>query len=173
MKPGRLLAALLATVLLGACATTPPAAAPVPLTRASPEAMVAAIRATAARDDAELAVQPLRDPMVEDLREQALRLETQHRHQEAAAALDKAMALVPDDPALLQERAEAALLLRDHAVAERLARHAYAIGSKVGPLCRRHWATIEQARLIAGDAAGAATAKQQAEACKVSGPDRF
>ncbi|MFL6593504.1 MAG: hypothetical protein ACJ8GK_12470, partial [Luteimonas sp.] len=156
------------------CATSAPPPPPrVALTSATPEAMVAAIRAVAAHDDAELAVQPLRDPMVEDLREQAQGLEAQHRYPEAAAALDKALALVPQDPALLQERAEAALLLHDDATAERLARHAYAIGSKVGPLCRRHWATIEQTRLIAGDSAGAAAAKQQVPACKVSGPDRF
>ena len=173
MKPGRLIPAIVASVALVACATTPPPPAPASLTSASPEAMVAAIRATAAHDDAELAVQPLRDPMVEDLREQAQRLETQHRNQDAAAALDKALAMVPDDPALLQERAEAALLLRDNATAERLARRAYAIGSKVGPLCRRHWATVEQTRLVAGDAAGAATAKQQVDSCKVTGPDRF
>ena len=42
--------------------------------------MVAAIRAAAARDDAEFAVQPLRDPMVEDLRTQAQRLEAQKRY---------------------------------------------------------------------------------------------
>jgi len=160
--------------LLGACTTTPaPPAAPVSLTNASPEAMVAAIRATAAHDDAELAVQPLRDPMVDDLREQAKRLEAQQHYQDAAAALDKALALVPEDPALLQERAEAALLLRDDATAERLARQAYALGAKVGPLCRRHWATIQQTRLVAGDAAGATSAKAMIDGCKVSGPNRF
>jgi len=160
--------------LLGACTTTPPPpAAPVSLTNASPEAMVAAIRATAAHDDAELAVQPLRDPMVDDLREQAQRLEAQQHYQDAAAALDKALALVPEDPALLQERAEAALLLRDDATAERLARQAYALGAKVGPLCRRHWATIQQTRLVAGDAAGATSAKAMIDGCKVSGPNRF
>jgi len=160
--------------LLGACTTTPPPpAAPVSLTNASPEAMVAAIRATAAHDDAELAVQPLRDPMVDDLREQAKRLEAQQHYQDAAAALDKALALVPEDPALLQERAEAALLLRDDATAERLARQAYALGAKVGPLCRRHCATIQQTRLVAGDAAGATSAKAMIDGCKVSGPNRF
>jgi hypothetical protein len=173
MTRTRLIAIGLSTSLLVACATTPSPARPMSLTNATPQAMVAAIRASAAHDDAELAVQPLRDPMVEDLRVQAQRLEAQQRYSDAAAALDRALALVPDDPALLQERAEAALLLRDDATAERLAHRAYDIGSKVGPLCRRHWATIEQTRLVAGDAAGAAMAKQQVEACKVSGPNRF
>jgi hypothetical protein len=73
----------------------------------------------------------------------------------------------------LQERAEAALLLKDSATAEALARRAYALGAKVGPLCRRHWTTVRQARLLAGDAAGAAQALTQVEACKVAGPNRF
>ena len=91
----------------------------------------------------ELAVQPLRDPMVEDLRQAGdAGSKRSSTIAEAAAALDKALAIVPEDPALLQERAEAALLLRDPAAAEALARRAYDLGAKVGPLCRRHWATV-------------------------------
>lgn len=159
--------------LLAACTTTPPATPSVALTDASPEAMVATIRAAAGNDERELAVQPLRDPMVEDLRQSATRLETQQHYAEAAAALDKALAIVPEDPALLQERAEAALLLKDPAAAEALARRAYDLGAKVGPLCRRHWTTVRQTRLLAGDAAGAAQALAQVEACKVAGPNRY
>ena len=163
-----------ALLLLAACTTQPPAPPePAALTSASPEAMVAAIRAAAGHDDSELAVQPLRDPMVEDLREDALRLESRQQYAEAAAALDKALGIVPEDPALLQERAEAALLLRQFDEAERLARHAYDLGAKVGPLCRRHWATVRQARLVAGDAAGAQAAQVQVDGCKVAGPNRF
>ena len=173
MKP--IFVSISAAVLLAACAASPApkVANPAPLTAAAPEAMVAAIRAAATRDEAELSVQPLRDAEIEDLRQQAQAAESAHRYPEAALALDKALALVSDDPALLQERAEAALLLRDPITAEKLARHAYAIGAKVGPLCRRHWATIEQTRLLAGDAAGATSAQGQAAACKVTGPNRF
>jgi tetratricopeptide (TPR) repeat protein len=160
-------------LLLAACSTTPSATPPVALTDATPEAMVAAIRAAAGNDERELAVQPLRDPMVEDLRQSATRLEAQQQYVEAAAALDKALAIVPEDPALLQERAEAALLLKDPVAAEALARRAYGLGAKVVPLCRRHWTTVRQARLLAGDAAGAAQALTQVEACKVAGPNRF
>jgi tetratricopeptide (TPR) repeat protein len=160
-------------LLLAACSTTPSATPPVALTDATPEAMVAAIRAAAGNDERELAVQPLRDPMVEDLRQSATRLEAQQQYVEAAAALDKALAIVPEDPALLQERAEAALLLKDPATAEALARRAYSLGAKVGPLCRRHWNTVRQTRLLAGDAAGAAQALTQVEACRVAGPNRF
>jgi tetratricopeptide (TPR) repeat protein len=118
-------------------------------------------------------VQPLRDPMVEDLRAQAQAARAQGRYDEAAAALDRALAIVADDPALLQERAEAALLQRDFARAGKLAERAFALGAQVGPLCRRHWATIAQVRLADGDAEGAASAKAQVEGCRVEGPNRF
>ena len=167
-------AAPLSVLLLSACASSPPPAeAPAALTQATPEQMVAAIDAAAGSGEGELAVQPLRDPMVEDLREQARDARAAARHEDAASALDRALAIVPDDPALLQERAEAALLQRDFALAGRFAERAFALGAQVGPLCRRHWATIEQVRLVAGDAEGAASAKAQVAGCRVAGPDRF
>lgn len=166
---------LVAIVALGlaACASQPLPAPPEPLTRASPEAMVAAIRASAGDDERELTVRPLRDSMVEDLREDALRLESEQRYAQAAEALDMALEIVPDDPALLQERAEAAILQREFAEAEALSLRAWELGSKVGPLCRRHWATVRFARLVAVDAAGAEEAQANLEACKVDAPNRF
>ncbi|HVI58197.1 MAG TPA: tetratricopeptide repeat protein [Luteimonas sp.] len=159
---------------LAACATQAPPAPETPaLTTATPQQQVAAVHAAAGDGEGELAIQPLRDPKVEDLREQAQRLVAQQHYADAARALDEALAIVPDDPALLQERAEAALLLGDPAQAESLARRAFELGSKVGPLCRRHWATVEQARLLAGDAAGAATAKAQVGQCTVAGVQRY
>ena len=110
----------------------------------SPEQLVAGIRAAGAFAPGELDVQPLRDPMVEDLRVQATQFERRQRYADAAAALDKALAISPDDPGLLQERAEIAVLQKDLDKAGTLARNAYALGAKVGPLCRRHWATIRQ-----------------------------
>lgn len=169
----RRLAALASALLLAACAGAPLPPPPPALTRATPEQMVAGIRAAAGRDPDELSVQPLRDPQVEDLRAQAQQLETQHRYTDEAAALNRALAIAPADPALLQERAEAALLLHDAATAERLARQAEAAGAHVGPLCRRHWATVEQARLLAGDAPGAADAKTRIAACTVAPPPRY
>ena len=159
------------TVLLAACAT-PPAPPPVPGGPA-PEAMVAAIRAAAGPDGQELNVQPLRDTMVEDLRRQAGELERRHLYRASADALDRAIAIQPEDPALLQERAEAAVLLRDFDGAESLAQRAYAQGAQVGPLCRRHWATIEQVRKARGDTGGATGARTKLDACTVAPPPRY
>jgi len=156
---------------LAACASPPPPPA-VPAGPA-PEAMVAAIRAAAGPDGQELNVQPLRDSMVEDLRRQAAELERKHLYRASADALDRAIAINPEDPALLQERAEAAVLLRDFDGAETLAQRAYAQGAQVGPLCRRHWATIEQVRKARGDAAGATAARTKLDACTVAPPPRY
>jgi len=80
---------------------------------------------------------------------------------------------VPDDPALLQERAEAAVLLGDLATAEAHARRAWELGGKVGPLCRRHQETVRLARIAAGDGAGAVEAQARRDACTVAAPARY
>jgi tetratricopeptide (TPR) repeat protein len=135
--------------------------------------MVATVRAAAGSGEGELAVAPLRNPMVDDLREQASALEKEGKYAESAAALDQALGIVPDDPAVLQERAEAALLLRDFAGAEQRARRAFDLGAKVGPLCRRHWATVRAVRYAANDGPGAAQAQQRLNGCKVAALERF
>lgn len=170
------LVALAAVVLVAGCASAPPPApalAPVPLTSATPTQMVDAVRAAGATSDTELAVRPLTDPATADLRERAAGHHARGAHAEAAIALDAALALAPDDPALLQERAEAALFLRDFGLAETYARRAHALGSQVGPMCRRHWATVEQSRLAQADAPGAETARVRIAECRVDRPARY
>lgn len=169
--PVRSTIALAMALVVSACAApTPVARAP---ERAEPARVVATVRAAAGSGEGELSVQPLRDPMVEDLRQQAIEFEKQGDYAAAAAALDQALAITPDDPAVLQERAEAALLLEDFAGAEQRARRAFEIGSQVGPLCRRHWAAIRAARYATRDGAGAAEANRQLHACKIAAPERF
>lgn len=189
-------AAAVLAALLAACGSTPVASTWI---GPSPEQLVSEIRAAGAAMPGELDVQPLRDPMVEDLRVRAARAERTQRYAEAAADLDKALALSPDDPGLLQERAEAAVLEKDLAKAEALARRAFGLGGKVGPLCRRHWMTIRQSlaqhqsRLMQQQAAGhmkgevldrweqdmakVATdlelARRDQDACTVSPPPRY
>ena len=169
----RVLSSAFLLLALAACASAPPAPRVQTLTSATPAQMVVYIHEAAGDGAGELEVQPLRDPGVEDLRQRAERLQRQGHHRDAAEALDQALALVPGDPALLQERAEAALLLSDFTRAGELAVQAHAIGPGVGPLCRRHWATIELVRLVQGDAEGAASAKAAIAACRVARPPRW
>lgn len=81
--------------------------------------------------------------------------------------------LVSGDPAILQERAEVSVLQADWPAAERFAKQAIALGSKTGPLCRRHWATIEQSRLARGEKENAASARAQIAGCTVPGMKRY
>lgn len=178
-----LLVVVLAGALLAACGTVPPAPHVPALPGFDAAAAVAAIRAAGRAHGGELDVQPLRDPRVEGLRGQAAALESRRMYRAAADVLDTALAINPDDPALLQERAEVALLLHQLPEAERQARRAFAAGSRVGPLCRRHWETVAQVRgarasgptpaaAIPG-AASAADARRQRDACTVAAPNRF
>jgi hypothetical protein len=166
---------LIASLILPtACSTAPTVPAKPAVPQVAPEQrLAAAIAASKGADDRELAVQPLRDPQVQDLREAAAAAVAARTYGAAADALNQALLIVADDPAVLQERAEVALLQADNERAETLAKRAFDLGSKVGPLCRRHWATIEQARLARGLSQDAASAHVQIEACTVAGLNRM
>ncbi|WP_369968107.1 tetratricopeptide repeat protein [Stenotrophomonas rhizophila] len=158
---------------LTACVTpAPPVKAPVDTT--TPAQRMAAVEAVAVgADDKELAVQPLRDAEIEDLRLTAQMRRQANDLPAAAEALNQALLISEGDPSILQERAEIALLQGDWARAEALARKAVDLGSKTGPLCRRHWATIEQSRLARGQKENAASAHAQLEGCTVPGIKRY
>lgn len=137
---------LLFLMLLAGCVSAPVPETPVARDPVTPGQRVAAIHAAAGDDDRELTVQPLRDPQVDDLREQAQQARAAGNVAAAAEALNQALLLVPEDPAVLQERAEVALLQGDFARADTLAQRAFQLGSQVGPLCRQHWETVRQVR---------------------------
>lgn len=186
----RRLAVLTGTLLLGACMA--PATRPAAPTY-DPVVLVKAIRAAGAASSTELDVQPLRDPQIEDLRQQAAQLETKHMYRGAADLLDRAMKLNAEDPALMQDRAELALLLRDPAQAQQFAKQALDLGSTTGPLCRRHWETLLQTALLRANdrvirrgeseaqatarvgnaAAEVRSARTQRDACTVAAPNRY
>jgi hypothetical protein len=166
--------ASLATLCLAlAACVTPPPVVKAPVDTTTPAQRLAAVDAAAGNDDKELAVQPLRDSAVEDLRQAALARRQANDLAGAAAALDQALAIMASDPSVLQDRAEIALLQGEWAAAETFARKSVELGSKTGPLCRRHWATIEQSRLARGEKENAASAHAQLEGCTVPGIMRY
>jgi hypothetical protein len=164
-------------LLLAGCATAPPPKAPAPSFNAI--AIVAGVRAAGNAVATEVEVQPLQDPLVADLREQARRDEQAGRLAEAAAALDRALAERPQDPTLLQERAEVALLERNVDAAFDFARRARVSGPTVGPLCRRSLemlVQVEALREAAGDAGARAHVTElakQRDACTLKPPPRY
>lgn len=168
---------LMPLLLLAGCATAP---APVePRVEIDTRAAVAAVRAAGALAPNELAVRPLVDPQVVDLQEQAAAHEAAGRVDAAAQAIDAALALSTDDPALLQARAEIALLQNDLQAALDYASRSHAAGPKVGPLCRRQQETRVQvalAQALQGDADAQARADAAAaarDACTVTPPPRY
>jgi len=159
-------------LLLAACAPIP-SGPRLPVDDVSPQQRWAAVQEAGKAADTELDVQPLRDPQVQDLREQAAQALAAGDLDAAARALDQALQIVAEDPGVLQERAEIALLQRQHDQAESLARRAYDLGSRSGPLCRRHWATIEQSRLARQQPENAASAAAQLQNCTIPGVTRY
>jgi tetratricopeptide (TPR) repeat protein len=163
-------------LVLSACATAP---APAPKPGFDASAAVANVRTAGRATEAELDVRPLADPGVRDLREQAAMHEAAGRIDAAAAALDAALAVTPGDPALLQERAEVALLQARWPEALDFARRSHDAGPKVGPLCRRQQelqAQVALAQALQGDATAAAradAARAAREACTVTPAPRY
>jgi Flp pilus assembly protein TadD len=171
----RLAFATLALLTLGGCASRGDdgAASTPTVPEVAPEQRLLAVQSAAGDIDKELSVQPLRDPEVEDLRQLSADAIAARDYKAAADALNQALLIVAEDPGILQERAEVALLQSEFERAETLARRAHDIGARVGPLCRRHWATIEQSRLARGQTDDAASARAQVEACTVAGFERM
>lgn len=163
---------LLLPLLLAACSQPPPApSAAKPVVPARD--LVAEVRAVAADGGDSLDVQPLRDPEVEDLRATATRHEQAREFDQADTALQQALDITPDDPELLQHRAEIALHRAHYERAEQLANISYQRGPRLGALCRRNWATIRLAREMRANPAGATAARQQAQRCTLEPPVRM
>jgi Flp pilus assembly protein TadD len=163
---------VLLPTLLVACSQPPPApTAAKPVVPARD--LVAEVRAQAADGGDSLDIQPLRDPAVEDLRAAATRHEHAREFGKADQALLLALKITPDDPELLQHRAEIALHRAQYEQAEQLAHHSYQRGPRLGALCRRNWATIRLAREMRANPAGASAAGEQAQHCTLEPPVRM
>ena len=160
-------------LLLGSCATPPPApvapVGPPPLS----DAQIVEATQKAGRDGVELVVTPLVDPHVEDLRERAAKAQADGRPKKADRELLKALEITPDDPDLLQWRAEIAVLRDARDEAEALAKQSIALGPKSGPLCRRNWTLLKLLREARGEAENAASAAAMLERCTIAPPVRM
>jgi predicted Zn-dependent protease len=174
LKRFSVLPVLLVFALLGACSLfIPEPPAPVKPTVMPDRDMIGAIHAAGDREKSVISVNPLRDPGVTLLQDNAQSDEQAGRYADAASKLDQAIKLSPNSPDLLQDRAEIAIRLKDYSTAEKLAHQSWSIGPKLGPLCARNWQTIVEMRLQAGDAAGANTARNWVQQCHKAGIERY
>lgn len=169
----RFLVLCLSSLLLAACAGAPDGTGPVRISKKSPTDLLLEIRTAELAGDDALEVQPLQDSAVADLRMQAEAAEARSDFAAAELAYSKALGLLPGSPGLLQSRAEMLLVLGKWDSAETNAARAYELGPKLGPLCRRSWATVRLARELRGNAAAASTAGEQAQRCATPPPVRM
>lgn len=168
------LAAIMAMILLGCAAGPAPRPAPEPAEAVDPIAMIALIRGQAqALGVDSVDVVPLRDAerahWLQNLREHAERDDIEG----ARAAATAALAAEPDDPELLQEAAELALLNRDWEQAIALAGKSYELGPRQGLLCRRNWLTVAAARDALADIERSRTARERLAVCSPAPPVRM
>ena len=168
----RFLAACVLAALVGCASAPPPApapAGPAPLTNVQ---IIEAVQ-LAGKDGVELVVTPLVDPHVKDLRERASKAQARARYARADKELLKALAITPDDPDLLQWRAELAVLRNQRAEAEALAQRSIRLGPKSGPLCRRNWTLLKLLRDSRGEVENVASAHAMLERCTIAPPVRM
>ncbi|MDA3914245.1 tetratricopeptide repeat protein [Oleiagrimonas sp.] len=166
----RLLWVFAVAMLLEACVTaTPPKPVPPP----SAGEMLSAIDAAGQQVHSAVSVLPLRDSSLQHLLDQAHAQRAAGQYAQAAQTLDKALAISPHAPELLQARAELAVRLHHYAKAEQLARSSWTQGPRVGSLCARNWETVAEMRRAAGDASGAAQARSHLSGCSIKGVIRM
>jgi len=157
--------ALVCSALLAACSSTEPP--PPKSAKVAKRDWVTHVRTEAAQVASSVEVVPLVDPELDDLRAAARTQEMSGDLEGAKDTLERALALHPQDPTLLQWRAELALATTAWKDAERIAQQSYDLGPRLGEICVRNWLTIEAARTERGDKPGAASAAAQVANCQV------
>jgi tetratricopeptide (TPR) repeat protein len=158
--------ALLAALLLAACAGT----APAPVEDREVDRRV---REPARQESEGVQVFPLQNPAVKELIADAGVAESVGDYGQAAALLERALRIQPRDPEILQSLAEVQLQIKDYEQALNFAIRSYDIGPRVGEICNRNWRTISVAREYLGDHNGSVQAEQRAAACMSTKPTRY
>lgn len=161
---------VLGVMLLCACSQPAPVAPAV--VKADRDAL-AQIRAAGDAFDSAVEVHPLRDPAVEGLLAQAHQEEAAQRYDAAVATVQKALAMTPDSPQLLQYEAELEVARGHWQQAEQLAVKSFRLGPKVGGLCARNWQTVIEARIVFNDPKTRAIAEKNLAGCRIAPPVRM
>lgn len=133
---------------------------------------VTSIRNAGTGDDSVVQVAPLRDAAVDGLLKQARDAEAKRDWKAAAVATERALALAPEAPDILQDLAEREVALGHFQRAEELAMKSFELGPRLGGLCARNWQTVVVARTALNDPVERDKAAEQVTACRKSGPKR-
>ncbi|QOC21892.1 tetratricopeptide repeat protein [Wenzhouxiangella sp. AB-CW3] len=158
--------AVLASLLLAACATQPPA--PV-----EDRSVAEQVRAPAAEEASGLQVYPLQNPAVAELADAAGQAEDAGDLDRAVILLERALRIEPRDPELLQYMAEVQLERGAWEQADSYASRSFDVGPRVGELCQRNWRTMALARERMERQDAARQARERLARCQVEVPERF
>ena len=154
-----------AMLILAGCAGTPPE--PPPLPPVPKIDRVAIVRGGAEASTESVELIPLQNPAVEYLRAESTRLEAQRKFPAAAQKIDQALGIEPNNPQLMQLKAEALLRAEKFLDAEKMAMKSYEVGQHIGRWCTRNWLVIAESRAAQGDTTTAASARKRAAGCPV------
>ena len=167
IKNMRLVAILLLSMLLSACAGSSKPA------QSSPgNGLQTEVRDAASRESAGIQVQPLQNPAVRQLLASAQASESAGQLEQASQMLERALRIEPRDPEVLQRLAEIRLQQQDWQQAINFATRSYDVGSQVGEMCARNWHTIALANNHGGDTQAASAARSQVEHCMPKRPQK-
>ncbi len=165
---------VLTIVLLAGCGSTPPPTVEAPIPTIDPVGLLESLRRHARElGETSVDVAPLRDAERGHWIDLVRQRQSSGDLDGAAAALEQALAALPDDPELLQEAAELALLRTEWERAVELAGRAYERGPRVGELCRRSWLTVATARDVLHDPARGRVARERLDQCSPPPPVRM
>lgn len=170
------LAMVLTYSVLAGCGSPPRTVSPSVPDQApvDPSALLVSLRAEAAAlGETSTDVLPLRDAERAHWLAQAQARQAQGDLAGARALIDQALESSPEDPELLQEAAELALLAGDWVPAIELAGRSYELGPRQGELCRRSWLTVAAARAALRDAERGETARERLALCSPPPPVRM
>lgn len=151
---------VLLTLALAGCASTGPA----PI---EDRDLAAEVRTAASTQDSLVDVYPLSDPAAVELMRQARLAEDNNDIGGAAALVQKALEIVPQDPEYWQYQAELDLKRGEYILALEHARRSFALGPKVGQLCYRNWLTMTFAWEALYDLEEAEQARKRANQCTI------
>jgi hypothetical protein len=168
-----MLLCLSATALPG-CHWFASPAPPVVVAPAQPKRdLVAEIRVEAAKAGDVLKIEPVQNPRVTVLLQQIELADARGEHRSAKSMTIEAETIEPNNPVVVQFKAESQLRQDSFAMAEVLAQKSYDNSAQVGPLCVRNWLTIAHARAARANIEGEKMARSKALECPLKAVQRL
>ncbi len=142
-------------------------AEPVPVVIKPPRDWVGEIRAEANKAGSAFDIKLIQSPAIDALLQRVDLLEQQKDYARANELLRQAQTIEPNNPLVLQHRAEAQLRSTSFDSAEALALQSFQQSAQLGPLCVRNWLTIAAARAERKNTVGEQEAREFAKKCDV------